>query len=67
MKVLIGTTNPSKVKRFSDMLDGCGLEFITLRDIGVDGEPDEHGADPRENAVIKARYYGGLLRYGDLQ
>ena len=33
MKVLLGTTNPSKVKRFSNLLEGCDIEFITLKDI----------------------------------
>ena len=33
MRVLLGTTNPSKVKRFSDLLKGYDIEFITLRDI----------------------------------
>ena len=35
MRVLLGTTNPSKVKRFSDLLKGYDIEFITLRDIEV--------------------------------
>lgn len=58
MKVLIGTTNPSKVKRFADMLAGCDIEFVTLKDIGVDSEPEESGSTPVENAEIKARFYG---------
>jgi len=62
MKVLIGTTNPSKVKRFADMLSGSDAEFLTLKDIGVDSEPEEMGETPEENAAIKARYYG---RYFD--
>ena len=63
MQVLIGTINPSKVKRFADMLSGCGIEFITLKDIGVTSEPDEKGATPEENAVIKAEYYGQYADY----
>ena len=39
MRVLLGTTNPSKVKRFSDLLKGYDIEFITLRDIEVIEEP----------------------------
>ena len=30
MKILIGTTNPSKVKRFEKMLAGYDAEFLTL-------------------------------------
>lgn len=58
MKVLIGTTNPSKVKRFEELLDGSGMEFCTLKDLGIESEPEEKGATPKENAVIKAKYYG---------
>ena len=58
MKVLLGTTNPSKVKRFSDMLSGCDVEFLTLRDIDVTDEPEENGKTPEENAANKAKFYG---------
>ena len=57
-KVLIGTTNPSKVKRFEDLLSGYEVEFYTLSDLGIAGEPEETGRTPEENAVIKAAYYG---------
>lgn len=58
MKVLIGTTNPSKVKRFEELMSGYGLEFCTLTDLGIDAEPDEGGKTPEENAAIKAEFYG---------
>ena len=35
MKVLLGTTNPSKVKRFSKLLENCDIEFITLKDLEI--------------------------------
>ena len=58
MKVLLGTTNPSKVKRFSNLLEGCDIEFITLKDIDITDEPKEDGATPEENAISKAKFYG---------
>ena len=58
MKVLIGTTNPSKVEQFAAMLSGFGLEFMTLADLGVADEPTETGRTPQENAMIKAAFYG---------
>ena len=58
MKVLIGTTNPSKVKRFEELLAGCDIEFCTLKDLGIEQELEESGNNPEENAVIKAKYYG---------
>lgn len=61
-KVLIGTTNPSKVKRFQDLLSGYAVEFCTLRDLNITDEPEETGTTPEENAILKARFYG---RYFD--
>ena len=58
MKVLLGTTNPSKRKYFEELLDGFDMEFYTLKDLKIAGEPEETGRNPEENAVIKARYYG---------
>lgn len=58
MKVLIGTTNPSKVKRFAEILQGCDVEFLTLSDLGITDEPPETGDNPEENARLKAEFYG---------
>ena len=58
MKVLLGTTNPSKITRFSEFLPDCGIEFITLKDLGITAEPEEGGNTPEENARIKAKFYG---------
>ncbi len=57
-KILIGTTNPSKVRRFSMLLSGYAVEFCTLSDLGIDSEPNETGTTPEENAALKAAYYG---------
>ena len=62
MKILIGTTNPSKVEYFAEMLSGFGIEFMTLRDLGITDEPPETGKTPMENAMLKAAFYG---RYAD--
>lgn len=58
MDVLIGTTNPSKVRRFERLLEGRGVHFLTLRDVCVGEEPAETGNTPEENARIKAAFYG---------
>lgn len=58
MKVLIGTTNPAKVTRFEDFLPDSGIEFLTLKDLGITAEPEESGDSPEENARIKAKFYG---------
>ena len=58
MKVLIGTTNPAKVTRFAEFLPDSGIEFLTLKDLGITAEPEESGESPEENARIKAAFYG---------
>ena len=58
MKILIGTTNPAKVTRFEDFLPDSGIEFLTLKDLGIRSEPEESGESPEENARIKAAFYG---------
>ncbi len=57
MEVLIGTTNPSKVKRFADLLSGYDIQFYILKDFNIIAEPDEVGRNPEENAIIKAKFY----------
>lgn len=58
MKVLLGTTNPSKVERFKKLLQGSPVEFLTLKDLSISAEPQEQGHTPEENARIKALFYG---------
>lgn len=55
--VLIGTTNPSKIDRFTRLLAGSGARLLTPADLGVTAVPEENGATPAENAAIKARFY----------
>ena len=62
MRILIGTTNPSKIVYFEQLLEGCGVEFVTLGELGVTQEPQETGTSPEENARLKAAFYG---RYAD--
>lgn len=52
--VLLGTTNPAKIKRFEELLRGYAVQFYTLRDLHIEQEPRETGTTPRENAELKA-------------
>ena len=61
--ILVGTTNPSKAAYFRDLLSGCEVEFVTLRDFGITDEPEESGSTPEENARIKAAFYGKYADY----
>lgn len=62
MRILIGTTNPSKAKYFERLMEGLDVQCVTLRDLGITDEPKETGHTPLENARIKAAFYG---KYAD--
>lgn len=58
MKILYGTTNPSKVKYMKRMLDGLHIELISLNNINLNVKNiDESGNNPLQNAKIKAFAY----------
>lgn len=57
-KILIGTTNPSKIQRFQALLSGYDVQFYTPGSLNITGEPEEKGRTPKENAILKALYYG---------
>lgn len=62
MQILLGTTNPAKVRMFEKWFRGYDVSFVTPKDLNISEEPAETGADPRENARLKAEFYG---RYAD--
>ena len=60
MKLLVATTNEGKKKELLEAFQKYGLsdiEFLSLRDVTVSGEPDENAATFEENALIKARFF----------
>lgn len=44
--VLLGTTNPAKIKRFEELLRGYAVQFYTLSDLHIEKEPRETGTTP---------------------
>jgi XTP/dITP diphosphohydrolase len=53
-RLVIGTNNPGKLREFRQLLDGCGFELVTPRDLGVNFNPEETGSTFAENARMKA-------------
>lgn len=56
-RLLIGTTNPNKVREVRPLLAGLSLDLLTLADVAPIPEPEETGATFWENARIKALAY----------
>jgi XTP/dITP diphosphohydrolase len=57
MKILIATKNPGKAFEINEILHNMGVELITLSDLGVDDEVEEHGDTHEKNAFLKAQYF----------
>ena len=62
MKVLFATTNPSKVRRYKDLLKENGIELITIKDLDIKVNVDENGKNALENAYIKAKTYYDITK-----
>ncbi len=56
MKIAIATKNDHKIKELARLINIDGIEFISLRDLGFEGEIVEDGSTFAENALIKARF-----------
>lgn len=64
-KVLIATTNPAKLKEIRQgltSLEKKGIKILTIKDLKIKEKPDESGKTFKENAKIKAKFYGNLTR-----
>lgn len=50
----MATGNANKVREIRQMLEGSGIEVISMKDAGIEAEIVEDGTSFEENAVIKA-------------
>jgi non-canonical purine NTP pyrophosphatase (RdgB/HAM1 family) len=69
MDLLIGTSNPGKIREFGEILSELPLRLLSLRDVGLESmEIEEPFATYAENAAHKARAYAkesGLYALAD--
>ena len=56
-QVLFATTNPAKIKKYTEKLIEKGIEVLTIKDLGINLKPEETGKNAIENAYIKAKAY----------
>ncbi len=59
-KLLIATRNQAKFAEAKLLLSDFPLQLCSLSDVRIAESPGETGRTFEENAIIKARYYGGL-------
>ena len=56
--ILVGTSNPSKVRFFQQFIEQEDVRLVTPGELGIGESPEENGRTPVENAVLKAEFYG---------
>ena len=56
-KLLIATTNPGKVREYSEFLKDLPVECVSLKDVGITTEVEETGKTYKENAILKSLFY----------
>ena len=52
MKVLIGTNNKAKIKKYSTILNELQIEYCTPEDLKLNMDIAETGTTPEENSKI---------------
>jgi len=55
MKIAIATKNENKVRELHELMGIDGVEFVSLKSLGFEGEIVENGSTFEENAMIKAK------------
>lgn len=56
-RLLVATRSRHKLGELRDLLGLPGVAIVSLDQVGITDEPEEHGPTFRANAVAKARYY----------
>lgn len=61
-RIIFATGNAGKVREIKDIIADMGIEVLTMREAGVEADPDETGTSFEENALIKAGAVAALVR-----
>lgn len=54
MKIVAATNNPKKLREMERILKELGFEVLSMKEAGVEADPEENGATFAANAAIKA-------------
>jgi len=66
--LLLGSSNPGKLREMRQLLAGMPYRVLGPADVGLRDTPEETGTTFTENAILKARHYAeksGLLAVAD--
>lgn len=54
-RIIFATGNKDKVREIKGIFGDLPYEILTMKEVGIDVDPEENGATFEENALIKAR------------
>lgn len=57
MRLLIATKNPGKFTEISEVLNSLPIKLLSLKDLNLNDEVEEHGVTHEQNAILKAQYF----------
>jgi len=57
--LLLASQNPGKLAEMRQLVAGLPFHVVGPREVGIAEAPEETGRTFLENAILKARYYGG--------
>lgn len=60
--IIFATGNKGKIREIRDIITDPDTEVLSMREAGVEADPDENGKSFEENALIKARAVAELIR-----
>ena len=60
--IIFATGNIGKIREIKDIITDSDTEVLSMKEAGVEAEPDENGTSFEENALIKARAVAELVR-----
>ncbi|MBQ1548670.1 MAG: RdgB/HAM1 family non-canonical purine NTP pyrophosphatase [Lachnospiraceae bacterium] len=55
MKIIFATGNQNKMREVREIMEGTGYEIVSMKEAGIESDPEETGATFEENVLIKAR------------
>lgn len=61
-KIIFATGNQDKMREIRMILDGMGMEILSMKEAGLWLDVEENGTSFEENAMIKAKAVAGLAR-----
>ena len=60
--IIFATGNKGKIREIRDIITDPNIEVLSMREAGVEADPDENGTSFEENALIKARAVADVIR-----